>query len=782
MTRTHTEMNRVVIGLAMAAVAGLAMLAGSPAQAAEETPRLIESIDATGQVTITRAQIFSAIRLRQGQFFRPDVATEDAARIGKIEGVESAYYKIEPVGDKVKLIYVVVERHLVRELAINGNKKISDSKLAKEIGLKLGDHLDITAARAGQDSIKRLYLEKGYPDVEVLLDEPAMILGRVIYTINEGPRPKIDKVEFSGNTVLSSWELKSGVKTKTKQFLLFSVYYKGEQMFKDAEKIQQEYRKRSYLDAKVEPTVSFNNDKSKARVAFAIQQGPSYRCESISIVGNQFFDSAALRAELKLTAGGMYSDEMAEFDNKKIAGRYLEQGFVDVKVETRRTFLPDSQVRVEFRITEGGRYRIGEISIVGNTVVHDKAIRHVMDEEGFTPGRWYNANTARGDGEGDLEKTIKNTVFTESILIQPVAGKDPNVRDAIVKATEGQTGSIMFGAGVSSDSGVVGNITLDQRNFDISDWPSDWNELITGKAFRGAGQRFRISLSPGFEQSSFLVNFTEPYLYDKPVAMDVAATGFEREWDSDTYETQYTETRLGGRLGFEKRYDDLWRRGVSFRGENVDIDDLEATSPKEFYDAEGGNLLFGIRPYIGKDTTDSRFRPTKGYNFDAGYEQVFGDYTFGVFSGTYRWYHTLYEDLSNLKTVWENRLHGGVIVGDAPFFEKFYAGGNSTIRGFDYRGVSPRADNGDPIGSDWIVNGASEVAVPLGNEIFSWLFFADSAVIETGGPRVSLGTGLQIMIPQWFGPVPMRFELAQPVMKDDDDDTQVFSFSAGALF
>jgi len=81
-----------------------------------------------------------------------------------------------------------------------------------------------------------------------------------------------------------------------------------------------------------------------------------------------------------------------------------------------------------------------------------------------------------------------------------------------------------------------------------------------------------------------------------------------------------------------------------------------------------------------------------------------------------------------------------------------------------------------------VVNGSAEVAVPLGSETFSWLFFTDAAMIETGTPRTAIGTGIQIQIPQWFGPVPMRFELAAPITKDDEDDTRVFSFSVGALF
>ena len=129
---------------------------------------------------------------------------------------------------------------------------------------------------------------------------------------------------------------------------------------------------------------------------------------------------------------------------------------------------------------------------------------------------------------------------------------------------------------------------------------------------------------------------------------------------------------------------------------------------------------------------------------------------------------------------------------DTPFYEKFYAGGIGTygIRGFRYRGVSTRGlqtnvtdpEYKDPIGSDWIFLANTELTVPLSGENVSLLFFADSGTIETGPYRVSVGTGLQIMVPQFFGPVPLRFTLAEPIRKDDEDERQAFSFFMGGMF
>lgn len=736
----------------------------------------IGSLDTAGNVTLTRAEILASTSLRPGQRFSAAEAAADVRRIAALDAAERAYYSIEVAGGRVLLTYVVVEKNLVRSLALHGNEGISDSRLLKELTFAQGDYLDVFAARAGRDAIEAFYRKRGYAWVKVTLNEEGMIRGQVEYVIEEGPRPKIKAVRFTGNTSFSARELKKPIKTKPKKLLVFSEYYNPDQIVEDEKKLVEVYQKRAFLDVKVRSEATFGKDDKTAEITFHIEEGPVYLVDSIRFSGQTFFDEAALRDGLRLREDFYFSQDWAEFDAKKIRSRYLEQGFVEARVELKRVFLPDARVSVEFTVTEGERFRIGEVIITGNTTIKDHAIRRVLDEEEFEPGAWYDANAAAGSGEGELEKIIRQTVVTESAVITPV-GDAPDTRDAMVNISEGQTGSIMLGAGVASDSGIIGSITLDQRNFDIKDWPDSFGEFITGKAFRGAGQRMRISLNPGTEYSTYSIDFTEPYLFDQPLALNAGGSSFSR------YRESWDEGRITGSLGLEKRYRDDWRRGISFRGEQVRIKNLDNDVPEEISDVEGGNMLYGTRFYVRRDRTDSRFIPTSGYNFDAGYEQVFGDFTFGVLSGTQRWYKTLYEDLAEHKTVLETKIHAGTVIGSAPMFEKFYAGGIGSIRGFHYRGISPRkgADD-DPVGSDWLVMGSSEISIPLGSQTFAWLFFADVGFIDSGPVRTSVGTGVQILIPQFFGPVPMRFELASPLTKDDKDETQAFSFSVGALF
>jgi len=739
----------------------------------------IGEIEVKGNITIDTAAILSRVRSRVGELFDAGAAAEDAKRIGELDGIEYAYYSTVVVENKVKLIFEVLERNLVRAIIFNGNRKYKAATLRKKLDFQKGDYLKEPLAIDGLNKLVEFYHKKGFAFVQISLDEKQLEVGRVIYNINEGARVKIKAVTFAGNESIKTGQLKKAIKTKKKKWLLLDCYYNKETLDEDIIRLEKVYENKGFLNHKITAATEFAKDNKQVYITFTIVEGPKYFVEKIIIEGNKFFDDKTLLTELKVQQGMVYNAQSAELDAEHITKRYREIGYIDAKVVSKREFMdvPSDKVKIVFDVTEGGQFRIGRVNITGNTQTQDKVIRRILDESNFKPGQWYNADIARGNGQGRLEKDVRASMMAESATITPV-GTEAKQRDAMVAVVEGQTGSLMLGAGVDSSMGVIGQLIYEQRNFDIKDRPKSFYELITGRAFKGAGQKLRIALEPGTEVSQYSISFTEPYLKDKPVSLDVAGSMYERDLEC------YDDKRTRGYVGFEKRLKNHWRRGISFRVENVDIADIDSDAPKEISSVSGDNFLAGVRLSATRDLTDSRFNPTKGTIISAGYEQVGGDHTFGKLSGTYRWYRTIHEDLAGRKTVLAYKLHAATVVGDAPPFEMFYAGGMRSIRGFDYRGVSTRANNADkdPIGSDWIFLANAEATVPLVSKEIAAMFFVDSGAIDSGGYRAAVGTGIQILIPNWFGPVPMRFAIAVPLMKDDDDDTQVFSFSVGRLF
>jgi outer membrane protein insertion porin family len=707
-------------------------------------------------------------------------------------------------------------------------------KLLEKLGFETAD--DAIWAETGRENLQAFYHEKGMAFAQVTLKREQLPEGKLklTYVIDEGPIVKIGKVSFRGNDSLKSDALKNALKTPTKKWFFWERDYVQEQITEDVKKLSGIYWEKGYLAHSItyslnpnilEPAIVAQQQQEKktiVNITFIINEGPLYSVDkillrSIDAEGKTIedivlksadptqqqkftkytaFGEEQLRTLVELEPAKIYSEKQAKDDVERLKKLYGENGFINARVRLLSPeFIQDSHtVNIIYEIFEGRQYRIGRIDITGNKETQDKVIRRILDEYEFYPGQLYNSDIAPKDGRGELETRIKRMTLAEEISIAPMGQaygpEDANVlgQDVEVNIQEGLTGNIWPGVGLSSDHGLIGQLIYDERNFDITDWPESLGELIPGRSFRGAGQSFQIGAEPGTYISQYSVSFGDPYWGgepNKPIRLGVSGLDWERPQET------YDENRTKGSFSFNQRFNKArWSQGISFRAENVNIDRIDADAPIEILDVEGDSFLAGIKLSVKQDLSDDEYNPTSGSIFDLSYEQVSGDYTFGILEGTQRWYRTLHKDLAERKTVLAIKLLGATTIDEAPPFEKFYGGGTGTygIRGFRYRGVSTRGINpftlerDEPIGSDWIFLANAEVTVPLSGENVSWLFFVDSGAIDTGNYRASTGIGIQILIPQWFGPVPMRFELGVPILKDDDDDTRTFNFSAGRLF
>jgi len=673
-------------------------------------------------------------------------------------------------------------RVIIESIEFVGNRKYKDKTLKKKLDFEKGSYLDPILLEAGRTAIAEYYRTKGFAQAEVALEKEGLPEGKVIYAVVEGPRLQIKSVRFEGNESLKTGDLRNAIKTDTRSWLLWPAYYKEEKVAADIEKLGTIYWERGFLDHRIE--VEGTTD-----ITFVIEEGPVYKIRNIILTGNTHFDDATLLAGLQLEPGQPYYHRRAETHVRQIRKLYGENGFVDAEISQSPVFIQgDHIVDVEFRIVEGKQFRIGKVDIIGNEQTQDKVVRRILDEYDFAPGELYNADMAPKQGRGKLERYVQTMTLADQVIIKPVKPADgaDDRRDAQVDIKEGLTGMWNPGVAIGSDSGIIGQLLWQQRNFDIHDWPESFGEFITMNAFKGAGQSLRVALEPGTVVSYYSVTFTEPYLNDKPTSLDVAGSSWERWLES------HDEKRAKGYFGFENRYKNRWRASLGFRAENVNVGDLDLDAPQEIRDVRGNNFLTGVRFGIGRDMTDDRFTPSSGNTFDVSYEQVTGDEDFGILRGSRVEYWTLYEDLAERKTVLAFKILGATTFSNAPPFEKFYGGGTGAygLRGFDFRGVSTRGlqtnvlypERKDPIGSDWIFIANTEVLIPLVGENVGMLAFVDSGTVDTGSYRASVGTGIQIIIPQLLGPMPMRFELAWPFMKDDEDERRVFSFRMGSLY
>ncbi len=683
---------------------------------------------------------------------------------------------------------------IIKSIEFEGNKKFKDHVLRERLGFELGDRLDPFLAEGGRLTIMEVYRKIGFPSVEVALDRDRLAEGNLLYRIEEGPRVEIGTIDFVGNEAFGAGTLRQVIKIKEKKWLLWPYHFTEEAVEEDVERLREFYYGRGHLNYKIESRTELSPDGERMDVAFLIEEGPVYHVARIAFTGNTRFRDESLRESLELQEGDVYLKAQADKAVRRMEQRYREIGYVDAEVRQSVKFTPavkDNLVVLAFDVREGNQFRIGRVDITGNDTTKDKVARRVLDEYDFTPGELYDAKMAPKEGNGRLEKYVQRAASAEQVMIRPVTPEDgdPNRKDVRVDLEEGMTGIIRPGIGFSSDNGVLGQLIYQQQNFDIADLPEDLGEWFTPwRAFRGAGQRFGIRLEPGTRYSQYSVSFSDPYWRDEPITFHTLGQSWKR------FRESYDEDRLKGAFGFEHRLNEQWRRSIGFRAENVGVGDLDFDAPQEIRDFKGDTQLFGVRFGAGFSGVDDVYDPSEGRSIGAFYEQVTGDDAFGILEGSYTHYFTLREDVLGRKTILAGKLVAGTILGDAPPFEKFYAGGTGRygIRGFEYRGVSTRglqtnvdpalAERKDPVGSDWVFLAGAEITIPLVGENFGLLLFTDSGTIDTGSYRLSVGAGLEIKIPQIFGNMPIRFEIGVPLLKDDEDETQIFSFSGGGMF
>jgi len=353
----------------------------------------------------------------------------------------------------------------------------------------------------------------------------------------------------------------------------------------------------------------------------------------------------------------------------------------------------------------------------------------------------------------------------------------PEFVDIDTYLSEARTGRLMFGVGVNSDAGVVGNIVLSEQNFDILRPPTSWSDIANGTAFRGGGQKFKIEAMPGTQVSRYLVDWQDPYFMDSNFNLGVSGFYFTR------YYRNWYENRLGGRVRLGRQLTKQWSAAMALRLENVDVYNPSVPTPQILAESVGNNLLSTVRGSVMHDTRDAAFGSSSGHYFELGYEQAFGQYNFPRLEVEGRQYFTTYQRVDGQgKHTLMLRGQASWSGNDTPIFERFFAGGFQTFRGFAFRGVSPVQEN-VYTGGNFMVLGGAEYMLPVtANEMVKVVGFTDFGTINDqvslSNFRLSVGGGLRITVPA-MGPVPIALDLAVPLMKDATDIQQVFAFYIG---
>jgi len=755
-------------------IAFLFILTSGYALSQEVSGNAVKSVFVTGNKAIASSVILSKIKTKIQEPYNKTTVDEDIKRIYGLGFFSDVKAQVKEYEDGVEVVFVVTEKPPVGQIIFFGNKAIRDEKLKKEIKSKEDEILDERQLKEDIRAIMALYYKKGFThvnvDYSIRLDE-ATDKAVVTITIDEGKRVKIRKITFEGNRAFKASKLLKLMATK-RDTLFTSGIFNEEAFEGDLERIKAFYESQGFLDVRLEPELKYDSTGKFLHINIKVDEGKKYLVGEIKLSGNVVLPYADIKKSLEMTFGNTFSQEGLRKDVNTIQGLYFEKGYIYALVKS-ETFLNPStgNIDVAYNIIENELTYVERIDIRGNIKTKDKVIRRELR---VRPGEPFDGKKLQRSKE-----RLYNLGYFEEISFDTEKSTIPNRSNLIVEVKETKTGEFAFGGGFSTIDKAVGFIQVTQRNFDIMNFPT----------FTGGGQRLVLRGEFGSIRRDYLLSFTEPWIFGYPYLF-----GFDVYQNTRLRATDvgygYDEMRRGGALRFGKEFTDFDRGDLTYRLEKVKISDVSQEASDDLKNEEGSNNISSLTLALTRDTTDSAYNPSKGYLLFGSVEGAGGP--FAGDKDFIKWYgsSTLYIP-PHKNHVIELKLRAGLVddYGDStsvPIYERFYAGGSNTIRGFRERRVGPRDPiSNDPIGGEALLVGNAEYVFPIVEFLKGAIFFdagnvwAKASDFGSGGYKYSTGVGIRVKTP--IGPV--KLDYGYPLKVDKGEKKQGrFHFTLSKAF
>ena len=769
--------------LGLCALLALGALAVSHGEAQTTNGQVqVADVIVTGNRNISTDRIMSFIKIRAGnQYSREqlkDLLLEDDRRLIDTRMFKNVVPQTKDLPDgRVNVFFTVQENpNLIQDVIYKNANHLNKKELEELTRLRKGLPLDPVTNRKAVYAIQDALKKQGRYFANVVLEEGGDLGDhRVVFNITEGAVVHVTHIRFVGNHDLATAQrLKTQIDSGTAFLGLLGGKLIPAMIDSDVLKLEEYYKANGYMDVRVTRELIFNDDFRTVTVVFHIHEGQKFRIENVVVEGARRFSAEEINSIPRAKKGEYYKEPVVTADIRNITD-YFGWRAEKVMVKKELYFPEPGLVRVVYEVEEMPPAKVGNVFIVGNDVTQDRVIRRVIQVYPGQDLRYPELRLAENDlarlgiFNTDPEKGIRPTLA--------VLETDSPYKDILVQVQEQPTGSLMFGAGINSNAGLVGSIVLNEKNFDPWRFPTSLADIWEGRAWRGAGDELRIEAVPGTQLQRYSATFRNPFLFDLPYSMTDSAYYYQRIFNEDT------ESRFGGRVTFGHQLNRAWSVAVGGRIENVAINNISIFAPPDYTSVEGNNFLIAPNMSVTRDTRDSFLRPTEGSIVTASFEEGFGSFTFPVFNLDASKYFTTFQraDGSGKQVI---RLHSqfGWAGTETPVYERFFAGGFQSIRGFQFRGVGPFI-NGFNVGGDFMLLNSLEYQIPiLANDNLYMVAFVDSGTVESrisiSDYRVAAGFGFRITVPM-LGPVPIALDFGFPIVRGPDDRTQLFSFWVG---
>jgi outer membrane protein insertion porin family len=724
---------------------------------AQQAPIFIKELAVEGNRRVQEAVILGRVRSTLGSPFNPAQLSDDIRAIFALGFFDDVQAKVADFEGGVRLTFVVKERPFVRDIAFTGNKVFSTATLQEKVDVKLGSVYNPVEVQRSVDALKTYYEEDGYleakitPEVERFGDGDV----KIVFAIAEGRRITINRIVIVGNKGLTATQIREAMTTQEREFFILRGKIQRQKLDEDVERILNLYNDHGYIQARVEATdVAVDRERADATVTITVVEGPQFRVGELKTTGITLLPPTEVERQYTLKSGDVFSRTRLRETVQAITDLYSIIGRASVEVVPRTENIPSPPtVNITYEITEGPEVYVERINIAGNTRSEDKILRReipMAEGDLFTLKK---LNTAR--------QRLVNLGYFETVNATTQPGSDPAKIIVNFEVAEKPSGVFSIGGGYSSADSLVGTIDLAQNNF------------------LGRGYQAAIRIRAGELVQQGVISFTDPWLFDMPLAGGFDLFSLQREY------SEYTYASLGGTIRLSKPFEEFWRTTGSYRLSRDTISNINSVATQELQDQEGTTVTSMVQAGVVRDNRDSASTPSKGGQFS-----VNGD--FAGLGGDNR-FVKLVGSISHFQPIWFNHIVGarfeaGYLSGwggqQSPLFERFFLGGPNSLRGWKFRQISPVDSSGQQTGGNSQILGNVEYLIPLPFNLRLALFVDVGNVYGFSTPfnitnlKADVGAGIRWISP--FGPI--RVDYGLKITREAGEDIGALQFSVGAPF
>ena len=728
--------------------------------AAEDKPPVIIQVVVEGNQRIEDDAILRVTRAKTGAPYDEALLSEDLEAIYKMGWFDDVRVAVEPSAQGNTVIFTVQEKPTIREIRFSGNVAVDDDTLKENVDISSGSILNVFIVRRNMKIIESLYKDKNYHNVNVAFEVEPLENNQanLSFTIEEGKKVRIKTISFDGNSAYDPETLKKNMETDEKGFfswLTSSGELNREELQQDVYRLSAFYQNSGYAEARVgEPEIEYEGEW--IYILIKINEGPRFKMGQVDLAGDFIEPEATLLQTISVSDQAYFNRDAIRQDVLALTDVYADKGYAHADVFPEVHTDPDSlTVDITFHITKNDPVFFERINISGNTKTRDKVIRRelkVFEQELYSSKR--------------LKRSVADLFrldYFEDVKVNPRPGTADDRMILDIEVVEKPTGTFTFGGGYSAVDKLYVMASVSERNF------------------LGRGQILELAVQTGGSSRQYTFGFTEPWLFDMPLSAGV--DGYRMERDYDDYDREST----GGALRMGYPLFDFTRGYVKYAYDVSRITNISPIASPYIY--PGRNTESSVSVSLVYDSRNRQFNPSEGskHSITLKYAGLGGNIGFTKMTAESGWYFPLFWGTVGF-------LHGeGGLIWDRsdkylPDYERFYLGGINSVRGFDWREISPVIGDDIEIGGTEFVQFNAEFLFPIIKDAgLVGLFFYDAGnawapdnddAESDSGLRDSFGFGIR-----WYSPMgPLRLERGYIIDPQPGEGSGRWEFSMGGSF